>query len=57
MDILSLAGLVMLVLWALGHYVLEAPGFIHGLLTLGVFFLVFGAIKRSERMRKANSKG
>lgn len=56
MDILSLAGLVMLVLWAFGHYMLEAPGFIHGLLTLGVFFLVFGAIKRSERMRKANSE-
>lgn len=54
MDILSLAGLVMLVLWALGHYVLEAPGFIHGLLTLGVFFLVFGAIKRSERKRKSS---
>lgn len=57
MDILSLAGLVMLVLWALGHYVFEAPGFIHGLLTLGVFFLVFGAIKRSERMRKGSLKG
>lgn len=57
MDILSLAGLVMLVLWALGHYVLEAPGFIHGLLTLGVFLLVFGAIKRSERLRKSGSKG
>ncbi|MFN0097465.1 MAG: hypothetical protein ACKVS7_02240 [Gemmatimonadaceae bacterium] len=57
MDILSLAGLAMLVLWALGHYVFQAPGFIHGLLTLGVFFLVFGAIKRSERMRKASSKG
>jgi hypothetical protein len=57
MDILSLVGLVMLALWALGHYVLEAPGFIHGFLTLGVFFLVFGAIKRSERMRKGSVKG
>jgi hypothetical protein len=53
MDILTIAGIAMLVLWALGTFVLEAPGVIHLLLTLGVFFLVFGAIKRAERARKS----
>jgi threonine/homoserine/homoserine lactone efflux protein len=53
MDILTIAGIAMLVLWALGAFVLEAPGVIHLLLTLGVFFLVFGAIKRAERARKS----
>jgi hypothetical protein len=52
MDLLTLAGIAMLVLWAAGTFVFEAPGVIHLLLTLGAFFLVFGAIKRSERTRK-----
>lgn len=52
MDTITIAGLAMIALWAVGTFALEAPGFIHGLLTLGVFFLVLGAIKRSERARK-----
>lgn len=53
MDPLTLAGLAMLVLWAAGTFFFEAPGLIHLLLTLGVFFLVLGAIKRSERARRS----
>jgi len=52
MDILTIAGVAMLALWAVGTFAFEAPGIIHLLLTLGVFFLVFGAIKRAERARK-----
>lgn len=52
MDMLTLAGLAMLVVWAVGTFAFEAPGVIHLLLTLGVFFLIFGAIKRAERARK-----
>jgi hypothetical protein len=52
MDLITIAGLAMIALWAVGTFAFEAPGFIHGLLTLGVFFLVLGAIKRSERARK-----
>jgi len=52
MDMLTLAGLAMLVVWIAGTFFFEAPGLIHLLLTLGVFFLVFGAIKRAERARK-----
>lgn len=51
MDLLTIAGIAMLALWAAGTFAFEAPGFIHGLLTLGVFFIVLGAVKRAERAR------
>lgn len=51
MDLLTIAGIAMLALWAAGTFVFDAPGFIHGLLTLGVFFIVLGAVKRAERAR------
>jgi len=53
MDLLTFAGLVMLALWAVATWAFDAPGLVHGLLTLGVFFIVLGAVKRSERARKA----
>jgi hypothetical protein len=52
MDLLTVTGLAMLVVWAAGAFAFEAPGVIHALLTLGVFFLILGAVKRSERARK-----
>ena len=51
MDLITITGIAMLVVWAAGAFVFEAPGVIHALLTLGIFFLVLGAIKRSERRR------
>ncbi|MCL4214214.1 MAG: hypothetical protein KJZ74_09875 [Gemmatimonadales bacterium] len=52
MDLTTIAGLAMLVLWAAGTFLFEAPGLIHLLLTLGVFFVILGAVKRGERARK-----
>ena len=52
MDRLTLAGIAMLALWIAGAFFFEAPGIIHLFLTLGVFFVILGAIKRSERARK-----
>ena len=49
MDLLTIAGLASLVLWAAGTFAFEAPGAIHGLLTLGVFLLVLGAVRRAQR--------
>ncbi len=51
MDMLTLAGIAMLVLWIAGAFFFEAPGIIHLFLTLGVFFVIFGAIKRGESAR------
>lgn len=52
MDLLTVSGIAMLGLWILGTFVFEGPGFIHLFLSLGVLFIVLGAVKRSERARK-----
>jgi hypothetical protein len=52
-DLLTIAGLAMLVLWAAGTFAFDAPGLIHGLLTVGVFCLVLAAVKRAEKARGA----
>ena len=53
MDMLTLTGLAMLALWVLGTFVFEGPGLIHLFLSLGVMLIVLGAVKKSERARKA----
>lgn len=53
MDLLTIVGVVMLALWAAGTFLWEAPGVIHLLLSLGVFFIALAAVKRAERARKA----
>lgn len=52
MDLLTVIGVVMLLLWGAGAFLFEAPGIIHLFLTLGVLFILLGAVKRSERARK-----
>ena len=56
MDLLTLSGLLMIVLWVAGVFAFEAPGLIHGLLSLGVFFIVLGTLKRSEKKRGGAAK-
>lgn len=51
MDLLTLVGVVMLVFWGIATFALDAPGVIHAFLTLGVFLIVLGAVKRAERAR------
>jgi hypothetical protein len=46
MDIGILAALAMLVLWAIGTFVYEAPGWIHLLLSAGVFLLIYRIVVR-----------
>ena len=46
MDIGILAGLAMLVLWAIGTFVYEAPGWIHLLLSVGVFLIIYRIVVR-----------
>lgn len=46
MDLGILAALAMLVAWAAGTLLLDAPGWLHGLLTLGVFLLVWRIVAR-----------
>jgi hypothetical protein len=41
MDLGIIAAVAMLVLWAIGTFKFEAPGYIHLLLTAGVFLLIW----------------
>ncbi len=46
MDIGILSALAMLVLWAIGTFVYEAPGWIHLLLSAGVFLVIYRIVVR-----------
>ena len=46
MDIGILVGVAMLILWAVGTFVYEAPGWIHLLLTVGVFLIIYRIVVR-----------
>ena len=46
MDIGILAALAMLVVWAIGTFVYEAPGWIHLLLSAGVFLIIYRIVVR-----------
>jgi len=41
MDIGILAGVGMLIVWAIGTFAFEAPGWIHLLLSVGVFLIIY----------------
>jgi hypothetical protein len=41
MDLGLLVAIVMLIVWGIGTFALEAPGWIHLLLTVGVFLLIW----------------
>ena len=41
MDLGLIAAVVMLIVWAVVTFTTEAPGYVHLLLTLGVFLLIW----------------
>lgn len=49
MDFGIVAALVMLVVWAIVTFTTEAPGYVHILLTLGLFLLIWRIVARSRR--------
>jgi hypothetical protein len=46
MDLGIIAAIAMLVAWAVGTFFFEAPGWLHGLLTVGVFLLIWRIVAR-----------
>jgi hypothetical protein len=46
MDAWTLAAVVMLVAWAVGTFLFTAPGWLHALLTVGVFVLIWRMVVR-----------
>jgi hypothetical protein len=51
MDLGMLAAIAMLAVWAAGTMFFEAPGWIHLLLTAGVFLLIWSVARRGSATR------
>ena len=49
MDIGIIAAIVMLVVWAIVTFTTTAPGWIHLLLTMGMFLLIYRIVVRGTR--------
>jgi uncharacterized membrane protein len=49
MDLGIIAALVMLAIWAFVTFATTAPGWIHILLTLGMFLLIYRIVVRGTR--------
>jgi hypothetical protein len=56
MDPGIVAALAMLVVWGIGTFGFEAPGWIHGLLSLGVFLLIYRIVVRSTPKNSPEAK-
>ena len=48
-DPVLLFAILLLGVWAIGALVLEGPGWIHGLLTAGVFLVIYRIVVRGTR--------
>jgi hypothetical protein len=48
MDVGLIAGIVMLLLWAAGIFLLDAPGWINALLSVGVFLVIWRIVMRTS---------
>ena len=54
MDVMLLAGIIMLVLWAAGTFFLDAPGWINLLLSAGVFVIIWRITVRGTSKSKTH---
>ena len=57
MDLGIIAAIVMLVVWAIVTFTTTAPGWIHILLTMGVFLLIYRIVVRGTRGVDRGRKG
>jgi hypothetical protein len=48
MDLGIVAAIVLLIVWAIGALVMQGPGYIHLLLTLGVSLLIYRIVHRGS---------
>ncbi len=57
MDLGIIAAIVMLAIWAFVTFTTTAPGWIHILLTLGMFLLIYRIVVRGTRGVDRGRKG
>ncbi|HEV8363680.1 MAG TPA: hypothetical protein VGQ52_09185 [Gemmatimonadaceae bacterium] len=56
MDVGIFVAIAMLLVWAAGTFFSEAPGWLHLLLTFGVFLLIWRIVVRSNAPSKGRPK-
>jgi len=56
MDLGILVGIALLIIWTIGALIYDAPGWIHLLLTVGVFLILYRIVVRGDR-RHPTPKG
>jgi hypothetical protein len=44
--------IIVLILWGVGTFYFDAPGWFHGLLTGGIFLLLWGIVSRPQPVGK-----
>ena len=49
MDLGLLIGVALIVIWAIGALIYDGPGWIHVLLTVGVFVVIWRIVVRGNR--------
>lgn len=47
MDLAILGGVTMLVVWAIGTFAFDAPGWVNALLTIGVALIIWRVVARA----------
>ncbi len=57
MDLGLLAGIGLIIIWAIGALVLEAPGWIHLLLTVGVALVIYRIVVNDPTGRVGTRSG
>ncbi|HUQ45426.1 MAG TPA: hypothetical protein VM033_02170 [Gemmatimonadaceae bacterium] len=56
MDLRIFGALALLLIWAIAALVLEGPGWVHLLLTIGVSLLIYGVVARGSARDDAPRK-
>ena len=56
MDLGLIAAIALLVIWAIGTFLFEGPGWIHLLLTIGVSMIIWRVVVRGDRVHPTPKK-
>ncbi len=56
MDLGILGGIALLIVWAIAFFAYEPPGWVHLLLTVGVFVIIARIVVRGDPQKKTPPK-
>jgi hypothetical protein len=56
MDLGIVVGIALIIIWAIGALMFNAPGWVHLLLTVGVFIVIWRIVVRGDRRHPEPTK-